>query len=196
MFKLTKLFLIITSIIMFCYFFYTYRKMDMFINDDIYYVNKDMKLGNVYVGNDVKPDEDNKEAMIINTLTIYPTDKLLIGNKINAEKEDKNKLDFHILTKIFNTPFPYIDYENGHPKKLKFNNINDIELNANHLKALKGEKLVPLKNKIYGESNYLLKINSQPQLFENAALKCGFNRDAIQNNHQKLTSIMDNKWKL
>lgn len=108
--------------------------------------------------------------------------KLYIGNSVRAD----TAIDASFLDAIERIKFPYIEErENG--DRLRFNKESDY-IDANNLRALKGQKLVPLyTNK--SKNTHALKIVADTDAFQNPGFKCGYLAKA-QHSRGKITGII------
>ena len=130
--------------------------------------------------NNAKYDND---GLYLNTAYVTTENKLFVGNSSGTDTNFTSE-DFR---KLYNTNFPYIE-KTANGDRLYFNRF-DKYLDADNLRALKGQKLIPLYNKGLGVNRYALKLEGQPYLFETNSLRCGFKDDDV-NNQGRITGII------
>lgn len=115
-------------------------------------------------------------------LEVNKNAKLYVGNSVRKD----TVIDAEFLNAIKRINFPYIE-ERTNGDRLRFNNKNDY-IDANNLRALKGQKLVPLyTNK--SKNAHALKIVADTNAFQNPGFKCGYLAKA-QHSRGKITGII------
>ena len=137
------------------------------LDDD--FSNKDKYFG----------DLDYQGKLVINPFIT----KLFVGNSVR--KDTELDLKFFIAIKYIN--FPYIE-QTAKGDRLRFNRENNNYIDANNLRALKGQKLVPFYNDS-SENAHALKIVADTASFENPGFRCGYLQRA-QSKRGKITGII------
>lgn len=109
--------------------------------------------------------------------------KLYVGNSLNSN----TSIDYNFIDTVDKMEFPYIEENTSSGDRLKFNKSDDY-LDADNLRVLKGQKLVPFYNKDIMNS-HALKIVADRDSFENPGFKCGYFNEA-QFKRGKITGII------
>lgn len=116
-------------------------------------------------------------------LNLNEMSKLYIGNSVRGDTQ----IDAEFLNAIDNTNFPYIE-QTSEGDRLRFNKENNNYIDANNLRALKGQKLVPFYNDS-SENAHALKIVADTASFEDPGFRCGYLARA-QYKRGKITGII------
>ena len=163
------------------------QELEKFAN--LYLIGDNRQENRIVINRDEDYNDEKylSNSVILNEAVISGNTKLYVGGEMNEDV----RLTYDKLKFIDEAEYPYIETNNeNQPKKIVFHNIDkdNVNLTADHLRVLKGHKLVPLQHKEMGNSKALFKIEANPMLFEQKGLVCGY---SISNMPSNFTSVVD-----
>jgi len=184
------------SMFLICYFKMKNKK-EQFIN--IFHIVKPIndndysyKANQVIIkkSNDDFTDKDKYNADLHqDVLTLSDNQKLYIGNTTTNED---SIIDHTFLEKLNTINFPYIHDCKWHGDEIQFN-LNYGYIGVDHIKGLKGEKLLSMFGFNY-RNKYGMKMVPETSLFEKMGYKCGYDSRGAYNKG-KVTGIINPEYR-